>query len=765
MIAPRSFMPHDDLRRTAVRPTPRAASLLRRTVFLLAALAVSLVPALALGQAPPLKIAILSTLQGVQEPHGRTFLESAQLAVEEANRARPGRRLVIETYDDKGTDEGAREAAQKIAASDAQLVVGPLLSTSALAAGPILAKAGIATIVSTAESDLVTESPTTFQAVNRNSHVGEWLAAYFRHALGGSKAAIVFVDNGYGRTFTDGFGRGAAWLGVDVVSFPYTTDAERQEALRRVAAEPGHPAVVLVMLDADSAASVIALRRMGVMGPLMGGTGMVEDSFLDLLKGQPEERRERNFFTRNVYGVVPVMLDSANAQTLAFAERLRTHVGPGKPPASWTSVQGYDAGRLAAAAVLQSEAGGAGASLAERRQQVRRYLSSLDSPARSAPGLLGPIWFTPERSRPMPVRFGRFNEGRFESAPLQLVPVASPSEEEIASGALVAVGPGQYARRQQVVHTGVFLNEIGRMDIAQSSFSADFYVWVRFAQGVATADADPTQIAFPDMVRGSFDARQAAVQRNLPDGTAYRLWRVNGEFKNDFDLHRYPADRQTLDIRFFNARADSNRVIYVLDRGTIDPRVGDGLGPGGGAMAEAFRNLTQWEPRRVAQRRENLVTQSGLGDPVRIGQSRVRELSGFNFSIEIHRLIGTTLIKTLLPVGLMTLIMFATLWFPSNLAAAKVTVAITAGLSGAVLLSSINAQLGNVGYVIAVEYGFYVFFGLCLLCILTVVLAERMRLAGLPERATTVERCGRYTFLTGLLTTVVAAIVALEQWR
>lgn len=51
--------------------------------------------------------------------------------------------------------------------------------------------------------------------------------------------------------------------------------------------------------------------------------------------------------------------------------------------------------------------------------------------------------------------------------------------------------------------------------------------------------------------------------------------------------------------------------------------------------------------------------------------------------------------------------------------------AITGALSGAVLLTSINSQLGGVGYMVAVEYAFYGFFGLSTLCIVSVLAAER----------------------------------------
>ena len=123
-----------------------------------------------------------------------------------------------------------------------------------------------------------------------------------------------------------------------------------------------------------------------------------------------------------------------------------------------------------------------------------------------------------------------------------------------------------------------------------------------------------------------------------------------------------------------------------------------------------------------------LVTPSALGDPLLVGAEQVRELSGFRFEVDLRRRTVSTLAKSLLPVGLMTLMMFASLWFPPALVRDKVAVAITGALSGAVLLVSINSQLGNVAYTMDVEYAFYVFFALALLCILSVSAAERLRI-------------------------------------
>ena len=48
------------------------------------------------------------------------------------------------------------------------------------------------------------------------------------------------------------------------------------------------------------------------------------------------------------------------------------------------------------------------------------------------------------------------------------------------------------------------------------------------------------------------------------------------------------------------------------------------------------------------------------------------------------------------------------------------------------LATVFNAQFGNEGCVIAVEYGFYVSFTRCLVGIVTALVAEKQRLAGKP---------------------------------
>jgi hypothetical protein len=89
-----------------------------------------------------------------------------------------------------------------------------------------------------------------------------------------------------------------------------------------------------------------------------------------------------------------------------------------------------------------------------------------------------------------------------------------------------------------------------------------------------------------------------------------------------------------------------------------------------------------------------------------------------------------------------------------------VTVAVSGALSGAVLLAALNTQLGTVGYTMAVEYIFYVYFALSLLCIVAVLTAERYRTAGKGKIAVRTENISRALFAFLVIATAIAVLAS-----
>ncbi len=723
-------------------------------------------------QSTPLTIAMAVSLSGAGASYGRPALEGAQLAIEEANAAQQIP-ITLAVYDDESNPDRAQQVAADISTSKALVVVGPATTPMSLAAGPVYAKAAIASIGTTATGDGVTANSTTFRASFSTSDGGAAIAAYLHHALNGNRAAVLFKDDGFGQPFAAGFRRVAQRLNLTTTYYPFRTAAQAQAIAQQVAADPQKPAIVLGMLVTDAVPIVTTIKRRNAQATLLGTNTIAGEFFADFFKTQPEEQNTPGYFTNGVYAASPLFFDSGNAETLAFADRFRARF---QHDPSYIEVQGYEAARLAIAAVRSVAQTNPKAEIPTRRQAVQHYLASLNSPAKGIPGLNGTLWFTSQRGREQPLRFGRFQDGIFESAPIQLVPVLAPDRAELAAGAVFPIAPatgsaqtghGQaYARLQQIVYTGVFLNELPRLDLAKSEFTADFYLWLRFAQAAGRQTANPINISFPQLIDGTFDPNKPAEQRQMPDGTQYWLWHIQGNFRNDFDLRRFPFDRQQLSLSFFNARAPMEQIVYVVDQRSLPVAAANGTAANGFnaiASVHAFRDLTQWQPLTLRSRRENLVTHSALGNPVQSAIGSQRELSGFLVSIELERRALATLAKNLLPLVLMTLIMYASLFFPIALVKEKVTVAVTAALSGAVLLTSINNQLGSVGYTMAVEYAFYIFFLLSLLCIMSVLWAEQLRSNHQPQAADQVLRGTRVLFLLAVLFTLAGATVLYWQ--
>jgi branched-chain amino acid transport system substrate-binding protein len=702
------------------------------------------------------EIAASISLTGEMSAFGIGSLEGIQLAVEDANANKISPHIDLKVYDNASSPEIARKIAAQVVASPAVLVIGPSNTTTSLAAGPVYAQAGLASITTTATSDLITDNATTFRVLFKNSEQAEMLATYLFRVLGQKRAAVLIADDGYGRTIEKGFRVTAERLGIDAKYYVFKTNENAEEVARNAATEIKGVPVILGMLDADGARVLTVLRRLGVKGPFLAGDPLAIENFNSRFANLPEEKDHPGYFCEELYAITPMLLDSANADVLSFAERFKVHF---RHDPGWIAVAGYDAALAAIQATRAAASEMKITGVPTMRAAALKYLRALTDPRRAPSGLLGPLAFDSARGRQAAIRIGRFNHGRLESAPLQIVSVLLPLEADLKSGAVFEISPGRYVRLQQIIYSGIFLNEIMWIEQARSTFAADFYIWLRFAKNNGPDAADPIDIKFPNLTEGHFDREHPIEEREMADGTAYFLWRVQATFRNNFDLHRYPFDRQTLTMRFVNSREPVNRIVYALDLSAAQTAVETTSNKVPFGTAEgAFDKLSQWFFVGAHQQRENFVARSSLGDPRRVGRENYRELSGYASSVVLQRRSLSTLLKNLVPLFIMTAILYASLHFPSVLVQVKIGVAMTAVLTGMVLLNSVNSQLGAIGYTVAIEYAFYVFFALGLLHVVAVLVAERLRETGRPAIARLTDLVARVMFV-GIVFSVVAAAI------
>jgi len=141
----------------------------------------------------------------------------------------------------------------------------------------------------------------------------------------------------------------------------------------------------------------------------------------------------------------------------------------------------------------------------------------------------------------------------------------------------------------------------------------------------------------------------------------------------------------------------------------------------------------------------------------------VTEYPTFRAVITIQRKVTVILIKTLLPILLLVLVVYVTLHFPITLAQQRLLIPTSSLLAGAILLTGINSQLPEATYTTAIEYGFYVFFGLCLFCVIVTLIGERLQNA---KREKTLKRfniISRLIYLCVLAVTIGVYLFLFSQ--
>jgi ABC-type branched-subunit amino acid transport system substrate-binding protein len=690
---------------------------------------------------------------------GNESLSAAQLYLDDVNEAGgiDGHRVVLDVIDDKGDPAVARSGVAGIAGSKALLVLGHYLSVASAGAGPLYRDAHIPAVTPFSYADAVTlDNPYYFRVQVTNSFQGRWMMEYLRNVfepsdpqmLKAPTIQLVYSDDVFGRTFLAGAEQAEG--GGPEISFPFDAGKNLTESARIVAdrvAQELDPRIIVIGAAPEGVDAMLkALRRRGVRSMIFAAGGSASEGFARGLLAQPEERETPGFFTDNFFVAASVIFDSAGSNAQDFALRYLRATGI---PASYVGAQATDGLRVAVEALRRARPRGTEASRAADREAVRDALAGMNSPERGVSGPDERLFFDSGHNMALPMRIGFFRSGRLLSSPLQLVAVDHPElvglSHALARHDIVQVA-NKYYWLQRLVYTGVDINRVSRVDVREGRFNVDFYLWMR-----CLGDADAaTAIEFPDAVSPGLFNQAKPIETGTQDNLTYRLYRVSGDFRADFDLHDYPFDRQTLLLRLVNAKVPRQQVAYVTD--VFGLRL-DHAGETADDVS-AFRDLQLWQVLGVTRFVGYFAYRSTLGKAIFFDSETRTEYAEFDTAVQLRRNVLVFMGKTLMPLFLLVAVVFATLFFPHSLSKERTTIPVTGILTSAVLMIAINSQLPPIGYTVSIEYVFYVFFGLCLMAMTGGFVQERLRLNGMPLAATVTDVTVRVLYVLVVLVTV-----------
>jgi len=702
---------------------------------------------------PPIVIPVVAPLSAPNAGGAGAAVAAVELYVHQVNQAGgvDGRQLRVQRIDDKGDATVAQQRARDISGSDALLVIGHMQSATSIAAGPIYRDARLAAIAPAATADGITaDNPYYFRAIFDNFDQGAALATYARSILNYDQATIVFSDDDYGRSlaqsfqaaFTDNGGTVRQMLAHDPE--PDRAGASVQHLSAALAADPDPGIVLLAIGDKVSARdAIVAARGAGADPHFLVSESVDAESFPLLFRPLPEEQRQPGYFLDGVYAASPLIFDIGDDTAQSFAEAYRQAYGhtPGVLEAKY-----YDAAHLAVEALRKATPRYGRSNRDADRQRVRDALASFNSPQTAIDMTAGPVFFNARNSVSQSVRVGRYEENRFVAAPAQLELITNRDEVNVpaglAAGTLVPV-EDRFAWKQRVVYVGIDVNQISVIDQAKGTFTGDFYLWFRYS-----GDDEALDVRILNDAGANFDPKSPFIADEF-DGLHHRLYHVHGDFKVEYDFHDFPFDRQILSLQLENQRLPRSELIYAVDE---DPAGAPAAADSGG---DPTQDLQSWSLQSIRQFQATLHTTSTRGYGAAATSGGASDYSTREVALTVQRRAAVVLVKTLLPLLLLTLVVFSTLYCPPALLKERLTIAISAMLAAAVLLSSINNAI-NASYTIAAEYAFYVFFALCLFCVLIAIGIERMQE---EQHASVARRIILGSKLTYILTVAVLVIV------
>lgn len=658
------------------------------------------------------------------EKVGKSMVQGVQLYIDQINKSGgiQGRLLRLQVYDDQAKVDVAEKIAKEIVKSSATAVIGHYSSSTSKAAGKIYQAAGLPAISGSATADAVTtENEWYFRTIFSDGFQGTFIANYLRKVLGFSKISIIHGYDAYGLGLGETVETAFRQLKGEVVSkwqLPkdqsQATDQTIIQELQKLKETDKAPEAIIFATNRDQVTNLLhEMKNRNLDLPLFGGDDLGDVAIAQSFANFPEEKESPGFFTNGLYATVPIIYDVADDFTQEFRRKFELVY---KNSPGWSAASYYDAAVAVVEAInrtlltekdLPKETFW-GKDIKKDRYLIKEGLAHINSPETAVQGGTRKFYFNNVRTATVPIAVGLFERANLVSAfiQLQIIPnikTVSNVEEQITSGKILQIGQ-QYLQKTDIVYVGLDINEVSFLDQKTSTYVVDFYVWFRYKDGVI-----PDKIEFSNYGISRLDSGEKLtlgepIRVGQENGVNYKIYRVKADFHEEFDFHDYPFDQQHLAVRFRHADLTRDKLIYALDfAGMRNSTTKELLSQW---KNKVFKGITSWTPQKVTFFQDTLVNNSTLGYRKFISTKSDLEYSQFNAVISIKRELLSFSIKNLLPLWFFVAVAYLLLFLPFDQLSAEVL----SGLLLAVVfyhLSLLGALPDGVGYVVALDYAFY----------------------------------------------------------
>lgn len=289
---------------------------------------------------------------------------------------------------------------------------------------------------------------------------------------------------------------------------------------------------------------------------------------------------------------------------------------------------------------------------------------------------------------------------------------------------------------------GVYVQNVQAVDLATNSFTADYYVWLRWRNPEVDA---PAGLEVQNIFQ-SINFTKTVIYpepRRQPDGSVVWLARYQGDFNSPLSVADYPFQRQTLRLVFEDAVNSIKQVVYEPDTDPI------------GASPDITLAGYEFGQPRISFDTHTYAT--SFGDLAATTDDRT--YTRVTVEIPVTSPVTSGIFKTILPLLIVLIAAALGVIIPAEYVDSKVNVPITALIALVAMQFGVSSALPEVGYLPMIDLIYLLAYAAITAMVGSAVIgAWRLKQAG-EEAAMKLERRSTLVISLTFVVCFVAAVL------
>jgi branched-chain amino acid transport system substrate-binding protein len=651
-------------------------------------------------------IAVAGPMTGLDKKNGKAMIKGINLfLMQESNsQVLDELNLEIQIFDDQNDPKRAIQIAKEIVSNkNVVMVLGHYNSSTSCSASEIYKKEGIPSITSSATADdLINSNQWYFRVIPGNNMQGRFIANYIYSSLKKKKVAILYEKNVYGQSLQKSFEKEALKLKMHIKSWgiePKEMESNIADIISELREIENYDIVFIAAHNALGAKLIASLKYPGASFSIIGSDTFSNELFYQYLKEESfQEKACPGYHSENIYALSPFIIEAGEEKAQQFK---KDYITLYKDIPSWVPAAYYDAIHLAVHAIRYAKIK-ENTDIAQIRQNTKNCLQGISSVEKSIKGVTGKIYFDKNGSVQRPFHIGVYKNQQYIPALSQYQPFKDAKNvkniiRKILKGEVIKIDK-TYTQKVRVVFTGIDINTISELNLANQTYAVDFYLWFRYE----LCETNLVNIEFENTVEPLYlDDRDALllpgvtkVLDKLNNGIITKAYRIKQLFKNDFDFHPFPFDHHKLNIKFRHRNLTNNKLTFISDAIGMSHKKSKQL------------SISGWDITNKICFKDMITNQSSFGDSDLFNKENTIKFSRYNAEIHIKRKIWSYLVKNLFVMFMLLCVTYLTFFIPPDQFSIRISICMSAFITTAFSHIKTGSSL-PCDYILAIEFAFF----------------------------------------------------------